>query len=107
MLRSHTVHATTPITVRITRRSGYLSAASAILASTEFTMPITQEHPYVQAVGIARHKRSPRLSALHFIWRQQTAPCRCDKRYTVLQCIIHIVESVVLRVGRPPGMALP
>jgi hypothetical protein len=69
-------------------------------------MLITQEHPYVQVVGIARHKRSPRISASYRARRQLNPPCRCDKRYTVRQRIIVIVESVVLRVGRPPGMAL-
>lgn len=70
-------------------------------------MSTTQEQPYVQAVGIARHKYSPRMSAPYLNRRQLNVPCRCDKRYTLIQRIITIVESVVLRVGRPPGMALP
>jgi hypothetical protein len=70
-------------------------------------MSSTQEHRYVQAVGIARHECLPRNSAPYFDSRQLNVPCRCDKRYTLIQRIITIVESVVLRVGRPPGMALP
>ncbi len=107
MLRSHTIHTITPVTVQITRFPGKILASSASLALTEFTMLITQEHPYVQAMGIARRKQPPLIRTLHFTRQKLNAPCRCDKRYTLLQRIIRVVESVVLRVGRPPGMALP
>lgn len=64
---------------------------------------MTQEYRNANAVDLIQPTR--RRHAPSSICRRIILPRRKATRYTLEQRIVHDVQAVVLRVGRPPGVA--